>query len=323
MPLVVALGLVAAFLFAASASLQQHAARIAVASPDRADPDLPVWAITRALPLLLFIKKLARTPVWFCGWVANLVGFVAQGAALNFGSVAMVQPLLATQLLFALPLGSVWNRCWPMKRDWLAVAAVVGGIVLFLAVRGTAPLSGTPNRFKVILSALSAAVVVGLLVAVGSKRRPAMHATLVAVAGGLCFATSAVLMKLTAEDLVHRGIGATATDWPGYALAVSTICGLVLGQEAFASGSLPAAVSAMTVTNPLASYLVGVLAFQVKPPTGATQLSALGGAGLLLALGIIGLAHSPTVQRELAQDAEHQEQLRAPLSRSPSPAQSS
>jgi hypothetical protein len=209
-----------------------------------------------------------------------------------------------------------------LKRDWLAGVAIVGGIAVFLAVRGTAPLDGAPDRPKVLLAGFSAAILVGLLVAVASGRRPAIHATLVAVAAGLCFAMSAVLIKLTAESLVDRGVGATATDWPGYALAVSTLCGLLLEQEAFASGSLAAAVSAMTITNPLASYAVGVLAFHVHPPAGPGQLAALAGAGLLLVLGTVGLAHSPTVQRELAQNAEHQEQLRAPLSRSPSPAQS-
>lgn len=322
MLLVVPMGLLAAFLFAAAASLQQHAARLAVARPDGARADLPVGVITRALPLLLFIKRLARTPMWFYGWLTNLAGFVVQGTALYFGSVALVQPLLATQLLYSLPLASVWNRCWPLKRDWLASSAIVGGLVVFLTVPGTAPLSGTANRPKVLLAVLSAAVLVGLLVAVGSGRRPAVHATLTAVAAGLCFATSAVLMKLTAEDLVGRGVGATAADWPGYGLAVSTLCGLILGQEAFASGSLPAAVSAMTITNPLASYVVGVMAFDVRPPASPTQLSALAGAGLLLTLGSIGLAYSPIVRREMAQNAEHQKQLRAPLSGPASAAQS-
>jgi drug/metabolite transporter (DMT)-like permease len=319
---VVVLGLSAAFLFAASASLQQHAARIVVSAPGRDHSGLPVGAITRALPLLLFVKKLVRTPVWFYGWLTNLLGFLVQGTALHLGSVALVQPLLATQLLFTLPLGSVWNRCWPLKRDWLAGIAVVAGIAVFLAVRGTAPLTGNPDRPKVLLAGFSAVILVGLLVAFASGRRPAVHATLVAVAAGLCFAMSAVLMKLTAQALVERGVAATAADWPGYALAASTLTGLLLGQEAFASGSLAAAVCAMTITNPLASYALGVLAFHVEPPTGRGQLAAVAGAGLLLVLGTVGLAHSPTVQREIAPDAEHQEHLRAPLSRSPSPAQS-
>ena len=319
MLLVVILGLLAAFLLAVSASLQQHAARLAVASPDGAR-DLPLGPITRALPLLRFIRKLARSPLWFYGWLANVIGYLIQGAALHFGSVALVQPLLAAQLLFVLPLGAVWHRCWPLRRDWLSVTAIVGGITVFLAVRGTAPLSGRPDRPKAMLAGFLIMIVVGLMVALASGRQPAVHATLLAVAAGLCAAMSAVLMKLTAEDLVARGVAATARDWPGYALAFSTLCGLILGQEAFASGSLAAAVSATAITNPLVGYVIGIMAFHVALPTSAATLAAVAGAGLLLVLGTLGLAQSPTVQRELAQGARRSDLPRTPLAQpSPSP----
>jgi hypothetical protein len=321
----VILGLIAAFVLAVSASLQQHAARLAVESR-RGPGDLPIGPITRALPLPMVIKKLVRTPLWFYGWLTNVLGYLIQGAALHFGSVALVQPLLASQLLFVLPLGSVWNRCWPKRRDWLSMSAIVGGIAVFLTVRGAAPLSGQPDRPKVMLAGFIILIVVGLIVMAASGRRPMVHATLVAVGSGLCSAMSAVLMKLTADDLVVRGVAATARDWPGYALAFSTLCGLILGQEAFASGSLAAAVSASAITNPIASYLIGILAFHVAPPTGPGTLAAVAGAGLLLVVGTLGLANSPTVQREVAPEAGHQKQLRAPLARqsqSPSPGEAS
>jgi hypothetical protein len=324
--LVVVLGLLAAFALAVSASLQQHAARLAAVSPGGAAVSpggaagRALGQITRALPLLLFIRKLVRSPLWFYGWLANILGYLIQGAALHFGSVALVQPLLAAQLLFILPLGALWHRCWPLRQDWVSMTAIVGGITVFLAVRGTAPISGTPDRPKVLLAGFLVMIVVGLLVAVAAGRRPAIHATLLAVAAGLCSAMSAVLMKLTAEDLVVRGVAATARDWPGYALAFSTLCGLIFGQEAFASGSLSAAVSASTITNPLVSYVIGIMAFHVAPPTTPGQLAAVAAAGLLIVLGTLGLAQSPTVQRELAHDVRHPDQLRAPLPHpSPSP----
>lgn len=310
--LVVILGLVAAFVFAVSASLQQRAARLAVVSGGTSTR--PAGPIIRALPLLRFVKKLVRSPLWCLGWLSNAIAYLVQGAALHLGSVALVQPLLATQLLFVLPLGAVWNRTWPLRRDWLSMISIMGGVALFLAVRGTAPLSGRPDRPKVMLAGFLIMIVVGLMVAAASGRRPAVHATLIAVAAGLCSAMSAVLMKLTAEDLVVRGVAATARDWPGYALAFSTLCGLILGQEAFASGSLAAAVSATTITNPLVSYVIGIMAFQVAPPTGAATLAAVAGVGLLLVLGTLGLAHSPTVQRELAHSARPPETWPAPAS---------
>jgi drug/metabolite transporter (DMT)-like permease len=305
-------GLLAALLFAASAALQQQAARSAAtesaaaqsdagqANAGQPDADGVVRRVSVLLPLVLLLHRLVRQRLWVIGWVTNLVGFFSQAVALHFGSVALVQPLLVTQLLFTLPVAAIRDRTRPSGRDWLAALSVCAGVVVFLSVRGTAPLDAPPDRLRVIIAALCGAVAVGMLVVLASRRPPLVHSTLVAVAAGLCFAMSAVLIKLTTEDLVERGVAATARDWPGYALAVSTLVGLLLGQEAFASGALAAAVAAMTITNPAASYLLGLLAFHATLPTGPGVLAAVAAAGLLLFGGAFGLAHSPSVLRESA-----------------------
>jgi drug/metabolite transporter (DMT)-like permease len=300
--LAVSLGLLAAFLFAASASLQQHAAHEVdyTSHTGRGGGRRRVPNVVIALVRL--VRSLLRSKLWLFGWTTNLVGFLVQAAALHFGSVALVQPLLVTQLLFALPMASAWCRRWPHRRDWMAGAAICAGLVVFLAVRGVAPLEGAPDRRLVVVSGFSLLIVVGLLMLASTGRRPLVHSTMIAVAAGLCFAFSAVLMKLTTDDLLHRGVGATARDWPGYVLAVSTLTGLVLEQGAFAAGSLPAAVAAMTITNPLASYVLGVLAFHVTPPTSAGAVAGLAGAGVLLFAGAVGLAHSPIVRPGAAKD---------------------
>lgn len=302
-------GILAALLFAASAALQQQAARSAVTEaavteggPATEDNGL-VGRVSVLLPLVALLHRLVRQPLWLIGWVTNLVGFLSQAVALHFGSVALVQPLLVTQLLFTLPLAAVRDRTRPSGRDWLAALSVCAGVVVFLSVRGTAPLDAEPDRLRVILAGLFGAAAVGTLVVFASRRPPLVHSTMVAVAAGLCFAMSAVLIKLTTEDLVGRGVAATAVDWPGYALALSTLVGLVLGQEAYASGALAAAVAAMTITNPAASYLLGLLAFHATLPTGPGVLAAVSAAGLLLFGGAVGLAHSPSVLSETAHPA--------------------
>jgi drug/metabolite transporter (DMT)-like permease len=292
--LAVSLGLLAAFLFAASASLQQHGAQAANSS---LAPRLGGGRVRSTLaPLPALARRLVRSRIWLAGWAINLMGFLTQATALHFGSVALVQPLLVTQLLFALPLATVWSRRRPSRLAWSSAAAISGGVAVFLAVRGAAPVEGDPNREHIILAGLSAVVVVALLVLASAGRQPLVQALLLAVAAGLCFAMSAVLMKLTASDLLERGVAATAEDWVGYALAASTLTGLLLGQWAFATGSLAAAIAAMTITNPIASYLVGVLAFHVAPPTSPGALAAVAGAGALISAGVLGLSRSSIVR---------------------------
>src|ERR1700754_3903464 len=64
------------------------------------------------------LLRLLRDRPWWVGMVGAALGFALQAAALGFGSVLLVQALLVTSLLFALPInarltdrrGSRWGR---------------------------------------------------------------------------------------------------------------------------------------------------------------------------------------------------------------------
>jgi drug/metabolite transporter (DMT)-like permease len=295
-------GLLAAFLFALSATLQQRASRQVVADGGHRAAESH-GRVTSYLPVLLLVRRLLNQPLWLLGWVTNLLGFLIQALALHLGSVALVQPLLTTQLLFTLPLFALLTRQRPLARDWLAVASMCAGVVVFLSVRGAAPTDGAAHRPLVLVALAFSAIAVVLTIALAQGREPTVHAAIIGVGAGICFAVSAVFIKLTTTDLIDRGVLATALDWPGYALALSTIAGLLLGQQAYAAGSLPVAVAAMSVTNPLISYLIGILAFHVRPPTGPGTLAAVAASGLLLFLGAVGLAHSPAIRHDVSHEA--------------------
>jgi hypothetical protein len=281
---VVLLAVGAAFLFALAAYLQQRASRRLA---ERA-----MHGITGAASLTW---QMLHNRAWLVGWSTNLAGWLTQAIALRLGSVAAVQPLISTQLLFALPLASFESRTWPSLRDWLAGLSVCGGIGVLLGGSGAAPLGGTADRRLVVLASFAAAAAILVLVRASRGTTPRVTSVLTGCAAGICFAMSAVYLKLTADELFERGVGATALDWPGYALAISTALGLVLGQASYASGPLPWALAAMNVTNPVISYVVGCLAFDARPPTNPGTLAELALAGALLLAGALGLAFSPSV----------------------------
>jgi len=291
MTLVSLLAACAAFLFALAALLQQRAAR--AAATVRSDPAPVSAALTGLRPLM---QGLVRSRSWLLGWATNLSGFLTQAAALYLGSVAAVQPWMTTQLLFALPLSAAERRRRPRLLDWLWVCLVCLGLVLFLSVEEATPLNGTANRPRVVLAALSAAALVAVLVEVSRRVQTRAAGLLVAVGAGLCFAMSAVFMKMTVVDLLRHGVAATAADWPGYCLAASAVAGLLLEQAAFAGGPLPWAVAGMSVTNPVTSLAVGLLAFSGPVPDSPGSLARIAGAGAVVTIGIAGLAHSPTMQ---------------------------
>ncbi|HEY3528040.1 MAG TPA: DMT family transporter [Nocardioides sp.] len=277
------LGLVVAFLFALSAYFQQRAAR----KTHRHGRSVAAAAVA-------LMSTLVRDRVWLQGWAFNLAGFGVQALALHLGSVATVQPMLATQLLFALPMSSLEQRIWPRARDWLGAGCLCAGLVVLILVVHVKPLEGEPDRSRILLSVIAVAAAIIVLIPIASRLGPDALVLVSGACAGLCFAMTAVFIKLTTDDLVNHGVGYTARDWVGYALAASTLFGLVLGQGAFANGPLPWAVAAKETSNPIASYAIGVLAFPVQFPTGAGTLIGLGVAGALVILGAVALAHSPS-----------------------------
>jgi hypothetical protein len=53
----------------------------------------------------------------------------------------------------------------------------------------------------------------------------------------------------------------------------------------------------MSVTNPIASFVLGILAFDAPAPRDAGVLSAIAVSGGLIAVGIVGLANASSTRR--------------------------
>lgn len=278
-PVLVALA--ACFLFSLSAFLQQGASK---AAPGRSGG---IAGLERLMLSLL------ASPVWVFGAIVNFGGFLLQAVALHLGSVSVVQPLMPTQLLFALMFAAVRARHWPTVRDWGSGLAISAGIVLVLTAEHTHPGHAVAPAGRVLAVAAVAASAIVVLLLVAHGRRPAVAAALTAAAAGVCFATTAILLKLIADRVAADGIGAL-TGYPAFwGMLATTTLGTVLTQAALAAGPLPWAVGAMTVTNPVVGYASACVAFSAQPPT--PVISALSAA--LLIAGVIGLATSRSATR--------------------------
>lgn len=285
---VTGLGLAASLLFALSAFLQQRAAREAVGD---------VAELRDSSGVKRLFGNLIRSRAWLGGWLTNLCGVGTQAAALKVGSVATVQPLMAAQLFFVLAMASGEQRRWPSVRDWLSALAVCAGLVLVLTTYGAAPLTGAPHRHRVLLAMACVVTLIVVLRQASRHSTPRLASLLIGVAAGLCHALNAVFLKLTVEDMYHGGLPAALLDWPVYAMAATAMTGMVLGQIAFASGPLPPAIAAMSVTNPVAGFTLGILAFDTPAPRDPGVLAAIAVSGVLIAVGVVGLANASSTRR--------------------------
>jgi hypothetical protein len=81
-------------------------------------------------------------------------------------------------------------------------------------------------------------------------------------------------------------------------MATAGLVAAILVQDAFSTGAFPTAPIAMTVADPLASWVCGDVLFDESPPTGVTAVSGLLVSGALIVAGAALLGGSPTLHDE-------------------------
>jgi len=276
---VLALSLAAAFLYALTSVLQHSAMRV-----------IPAERSMRPRMLI----DLLRHPRWLLSNVVDAGGYVLQFLALRAGSLVVVETLLVTGLLFAMPLGAAASHRRPQRLDWLATVAVVAGLCGFLVAGRPETGAGNTSRTGWIVTAVAAGVVIAVLVLVAERGRPQWKAPALGAATGVVFALTAALAKASGH-LLDRGLVHTAESWQPYALVALAAFGVLASQSAFQAGPLQASLPMLTITEPLVAAVIGVAAFHEHITTHGPRAGFEAVAVLVLAVGIVFLARSPLV----------------------------
>ena len=266
------LALIAAFLFAVAATLQQKGA-------------LNEGEVSLRRPSSLV--RLLRQTWWLLGTAALVLGWGFQAAALDRGRVAIIQPLLVTTVVFALPLGYFLTGQQVGRREVYGAVAIVVGLALF-TVFGD-PAGGRDNAPGEEW-AIAIAVIAGCSAAIlyfGSRGGLSMKAAVYGTVAGIMYGLAAVLTK-PVLDAWHESLDTVLTDWQLYALAVAGILGFVLQQVSLATGRLAPSVATVSVANPVVSVLLAVILLQERLSRPAWHVVlALVGLGLALAGAVV------------------------------------
>ena len=246
---------------------------------------------------------LARQPLWLVAIGGTVLGFALQVLALSLGPLALVEPLLICDLIFATLISAYLRHRWDPVMIGGVVAAAVG-VGAFLAI--ARPSTGQSS--VAFLSVLPLGVVLTAAVAgcvLVGKRYQDLGPLAVALACGICFGVSALLVKLVVSN-TGGGLAGMLTDWPIYALAIAGPLGFLLNENAFQQGTLISPVLAIiTVCDPLISIALGYLWLNERltdtPGAIAGEVVAL----LIMVVGIVVVAHrAPHVSPEPSQTAQ-------------------
>ncbi len=206
-----------------------------------------------------FVTTLVRQPAWWAGILAAVAGYVFQALALAHGSLLLVQPLLVSSLLFALPLSARVRRQRVSWAEW-------GWAALLTAALGVFVLVGQPreghNRPPIPAWTLALAVAVPLvIVCIVTARRAAGRgrAMLLAVAVAVLLGMVAVLTKICTRRFAVGGWDALVNVPAPYVLVVLAVTVIVVQNAALHAGALQASVPIMLVGEPVVAVLLGVV----------------------------------------------------------------
>ncbi|TNM69693.1 hypothetical protein FHN55_02800 [Streptomyces sp. NP160] len=251
------------------------------------------------------LGRLLRRRRWLAGQLLGAAGLGLFAVALHLGRVVVVQPLLATQLVFSLLLAGALARRRHGRAGldaalWGAAALVVGGLVLFgvtarpaasPAVAGSSGGSDGTDVEALRLSwllgsaavALTAQLVGGLL---GHRLRAGRRCLLLAVAAACGFGVDALLIKAVGAQ-VARG---EWLSWPLVALAVLAPSSLVTAQRAFQAGAVTQALPAIAALEPVVAITLAGPALGEHLASGAGWRAGQAAGLAALLVGVVVLA---------------------------------
>jgi drug/metabolite transporter (DMT)-like permease len=241
---------------------------------------------------LRLLGRLARDRLWLVGIAAMVCGQLLGATALDASDVASVEPLLATNLIFALVFAHLLYREPLNHRVWQGGLLVTAGSGLFLAVgRPHAGRAAGPDSARWLVAAV-VVVLVAALVLSARPRSLRTKAMLLAASAGMLWGVQDVLTRGSLVALA-QGWPELLRSWEPYAVIVVAVAGLLLAQSAFDAAPLRISLPAATAAEPLTGIVLGVLIFyerlRITPEALAAEVVGL----LMMVGGIVVLGRSP------------------------------
>src|SRR5580704_3627659 len=250
------------------------------------------------------VFRLARRPIWLAGIASMILGFVFQLSALHYGALALVQPILALELLFVFGYMAVLSSRTVRRRDWLAAAAMSAGLGLFLfAASPSGGRQHAPGALWLLAGLATFGVVLaGIAAAFGLRHRrtagsAAQRAAVLGAVTGVAWGFVAAVIKEFSSHL-NGGAAEIFSNWSVYVLLGAGAMSLLLASHALAAGPLAASQPGFTILDPLAASLLGLFLFgeHFQADTGDLAVEAL--ALALLIAGVTSLSHSHLIDGE-------------------------
>ena len=266
----VALSLLAALLFAVASVLQQRGTST-VADDDALGAGM--------------LASLVKRPVWVLGIGADIAGFGVQAWALAVGSLLLVQPLLVSTLLFALPLAAWTEKRRLTVREWAWAGVLVASLVAFVVLgQPTAGIEQPTFRSWIPTLVLVTPLLAVCLYAAKGLAHGTRRSLVLAVVAGVLLGLSAPLTK-TAVHAFDHGFGNGLKAWELWLMAITASLGTFWQQSSYQAGDVQTSLPAVTVLKPIIAMALGLTIYQEH-----LRVGGLGDLLLLAAMVTMGVS---------------------------------
>jgi drug/metabolite transporter (DMT)-like permease len=276
--LYIGITLVAAMLTGSGFVLQQHAAE----------------QIQDAEFLRLgLITRLVHNRRWLAGIGVMAAGYLVQAWTLGHLTLSVIEPLLTTNLIFALLLAVPLSGQALRRTEIIGALLLTAGVAalsLTRTVRAPSASFGSTSHWP---AAAGIALIAAVLVQLGRHRSGGVRATLTGIAAGLMLGIGDAFTRRTVQIIDGRHPFNLLVHWPGYATIVAAIIGLWLVQNAFNAAPLHASLPAVAAAEPTAGIVLGIVVFgdrvHISPLLVAVQLAGV----VALVIGVVLVARAP------------------------------
>ncbi|WP_028801663.1 DMT family transporter [Streptomyces sp. 142MFCol3.1] len=237
------------------------------------------------------LLDLLRVPRWLGGIGLMVCGLVLGAIALGKGELSLVEPLLATNLLFALALSRHRTKQPLGRQGWAGLALLAGGVTAFIV-------AGQPEGGDAVTDPLRHWLIIGIVIGLAlllttyaKRSRLSAAPMLLALAAGLLYGVQDALTRVSGQRFGDGGWGELLTGWQPYVVLVLGVTGLILVQSAFETAPLRMSLPALTAAQPIAGIVCGVgfLGDRLRMDAGALAWEAAGLAAVVVGIVLLGL----------------------------------
>lgn len=252
--------LISACGFAISTSLQHRAVTESAASCRPSDG---------------LLKSLVRSPAWLVGLFVGALAFTFHAVAVKHGALAVVQPMMVSGLVFALPVRAALDRRRPEKSDiaWATVTAT--GLALFVIASNPTAGGGVSKEVPAVILVLIGLAVAFVFSRIGVKSKSTMRrGVLLGSAAGILFGLVAGILKMIVLDATDGHLNYLAV----VVLVVLGVWGIGLNQRAYQVTPLAVSMPILNVVDVLVAVAFGFYVFREVPAhqTGALVTELIG-----------------------------------------------